>query len=426
MERTLVLFTATFPFRNITEEVFLLPELKALEREFDRIILIPQIRHGERLRIESDKIEVDTFIADSYFTKFKALKSPYLMSYEALKHYSHLAQESKTAGQFLSGAFFCMNAKCFGNLIESWIKKKNFDLKKTLFYTFWFDHITSALAFVAHRYKGIRIVTRAHGYDIFDDQVKFRSHTLREETLDMLTRVYPASDNASAYISEQYPKHADIITTRILGSTKLYPTSCTKAHSPEEGIWTFLSCARVSKEKRVDRCFDLVRAVAGAYPLKKVKWIHVGDGPLLAGLKKVISTADLPSNLSVDFRGALNNEALQRIYTSEPIDWVMLLSDSEGGCPIAVCEALSYGVPVIGTTVGGIPQIVTPNVGVLVSLNLTAEMIVGELQPYLNDFRFYSELKDECQTVWNKSFNAESLRTNFARELSNLLSDEQR
>ncbi|MCM1503633.1 MAG: glycosyltransferase [Muribaculum sp.] len=421
MERTLVLFTTTFPFRNITEEVFLLPELKALEREFDRIILVPQIRHGEQDAKFSAKVEVDTFIADSPFSKFKALKSPYLLNTEVLKHFSHLARESKSVGRFLSGSFFCMNAKCYSDMIEKWIKTKCLDPDKTIFYTFWFDHITSALSIIANMHKSMHIVTRAHGFDIYDDQVKFRSHIFRGETLANLSAVYPASEYAAQYLREQYPDHAGHIMSRTLGSTKRYPEVLSKAHTPDENVWTLLSCARVAKEKRVDRCFAFVRALAQAYPFKTVNWIHIGDGPLMTELKKELANTDLPHNLTIDLRGALSNDDVHRVYATEQIDWSMLLSDSEGGCPITVCESLSYGVPVIGTTVGGIPQIVCPEVGVLVSPDFSAEMTVGEIQPYLNNFKFYKELKDGCEKVWRENFDAETLRINFARELSNLL-----
>ena len=178
----------------------------------------------------------------------------------------------------------------------------------------------------------------------------------------------------------------------------------------------------MSQEKRVDRCFGLVKAIATAYPLKHICWIHVGDGNLMPSLKKSIATTELPPNLTIDLRGAVENESVQGIYISEKIDWCMLLSDSEGGCPITLCEALSYGVPVVATEVGGIPEIVTPEVGITVPAGTSPEAVVGELQPYLNNRQFYLELKSECRKRWQSMFCASTLRQDFARELSEMIS----
>lgn len=421
MAGTLVLFTASFPFRNYTEEVFLMPELEALRHEFDRIIIVPLERRGEPVKLAYPNVETDTFIADHLYSRAKVLKSPYLLHPSVAKHYNDLARESKSIKGFLSGAFFCMNSRCFGSLIDRWITGKGLDLKSTLFYTFWFDHITSALALVSDRQE-LKIVTRAHGHDVYDSQIQFRSHMFREYTLDRLCKVFPASDNASDYLRSHYPAQSSKISTRILGSVKIHDGCTATAHDEDENRWTFFSCARVSQEKRVDRCFGLVKAIATAYPLKHICWIHVGDGNLMPSLKKSIASTELPPNLTIDLRGAAENESVQDIYISEKIDWCMLLSDSEGGCPITLCEALSYGVPVVATEVGGISEIITPEVGITVPAGTSSEAVVGELQPYLNNRQFYLELKSECLKRWQSMFCASTLRQDFARELSEMIS----
>lgn len=421
MAGRIILFTASFPFRNYTEEVFLMPELEALRHEFDRIIIVPLERRGEPVKLTYQNVETDTFIADHIYSRTKILKIPYLLRPSVAKHYNHLARESKSLKGFLSGAFFCMNARCFGDLINNWITRKGLDLNNTLFYTFWFDHITSALALMSDR-QTLKIVTRAHGHDVYDSQIKFRSHMFRDYTLNRLYKVFPASDNASDYLKKHYAAYGSKISTRILGSSKRHYGHTATAHDESENCWTFFSCARVSQEKRVDRCFNLVKIIATAYPLKHINWIHVGDGPLMPVLKKTLDATELPPNLTVDLRGAVPNEAVHDIYVSEKIDWCMLLSDSEGGCPIALCEALSYAIPVVATEVGGIPEIITPEVGITVPAGISAEAIVGELQPYFNNRQFYIELKSECLKRWERMFCADTLRRDFARELSGIIS----
>jgi glycosyltransferase involved in cell wall biosynthesis len=47
------------------------------------------------------------------------------------------------------------------------------------------------------------------------------------------------------------------------------------------------------------------------------------------------------------------------------VDVLLLPSDTEG-TPNCIVEAMAHGLPVIATSVGGIPDVVTPDVGLLV------------------------------------------------------------
>lgn len=420
MARTLVLFTASFPFQSVTEEVFVTPEIEALAKEFDKIITVPLERPGKEKKLSLGNVETDTFIADHLFTTFKLSKTPYLLHPAVLTHYKHLAKESRSVKEFLSGVFFCMNAVCFGKLIKRWIDKRGLKPEETLFYTFWFDHITSALALIAAKH-GLRIATRAHGHDVYDSQILFRSHKFRAFTLSRIDKVFAASGNAAQYMRTHYPEYAEKIQCRILGSVKPDEAVLTKAHTPDDGEWTLLSCARVSIEKRIDRNFHFAKALAATYPFKQIKWIHVGDGPKMKDLKEEIKRTELPVNLVIDLRGEQPNSEVARIYESEPIDWTLLFSDSEGGCPIALCESLSYGVPAVATDVGGIPEIITPDVGITVAPDTAPEGVVGEMQPYLNEPRYYLDLKSASLKRWQELFSAKKLRAGFAVELSTLL-----
>jgi colanic acid/amylovoran biosynthesis glycosyltransferase len=97
-------------------------------------------------------------------------------------------------------------------------------------------------------------------------------------------------------------------------------------------------------------------------------WL-AGDGELRATLEKFAD--DLHLCDSVRFLGTIKHQDLLDLYSAGKVSAVVLASiDLGGGChegiPVALVEAMSYAVPVIATTTGGIPELVAPHTGLLV------------------------------------------------------------
>lgn len=98
----------------------------------------------------------------------------------------------------------------------------------------------------------------------------------------------------------------------------------------------------------------------------------------------------------------------------------MLLSTTEG-LPIAITEAMSYGIPVITTDVGGNSEIVTPETGILLPSDFNPKQIAGEIQPYIIDNDAYMQMRASAFNQWQNSFNANTLRHMFANSIRQLL-----
>lgn len=165
---------------------------------------------------------------------------------------------------------------------------------------------------------------------------------------------------------------------------------------------------------------DFVKNLASARKDIAVKWIHVGDGPQMEELRRQSTTGSLPSNLKIELLGNLPNDEIHRIYHEEIIDWTLLLSESEG-TPIAICESFSYGVPVIATMVGGVPDMFTPGTGVLIAPDASSEDIVKAVTPYINDYNTFLQMKAAAHGRWKDKFNSSELRQKFAKELAALI-----
>ena len=98
---------------------------------------------------------------------------------------------------------------------------------------------------------------------------------------------------------------------------------------------------RVSEEKNPFLFCEIARKYKNEYLFQAF-----GDGPLLQKLKKEYSS-------DVKWFGYCND--LNRIYYNTDI---LIVTSHFENCPMCILEAMSFGIPVISTKVGGIPEIV--------------------------------------------------------------------
>ena len=120
--------------------------------------------------------------------------------------------------------------------------------------------------------------------------------------------------------------------------------------SPDEKL--ILCIGRLSKEKAQIDMVDAMHHLRQLRPNLAVRTIIIGDGPeqerileaiQSAGLEKYVTLAGHLKDLTPYYAGA---------------DVVAIPSLSEGS-PNVLLEAMAFGVPVVATKVGGIPEIVT-------------------------------------------------------------------
>jgi sugar transferase (PEP-CTERM/EpsH1 system associated) len=93
----------------------------------------------------------------------------------------------------------------------------------------------------------------------------------------------------------------------------------------------------------------------------QLRLVIVGDGPLLHNLKKQISAAGLDDAVWLPGSRTDIAEIMQEFS-------IFALSSIAEGTPVVLLEAMSTGLPVVSTRVGGVPEVVIDNVtGALVS-----------------------------------------------------------
>jgi glycosyltransferase involved in cell wall biosynthesis len=143
-----------------------------------------------------------------------------------------------------------------------------------------------------------------------------------------------------------------------------------------------LFVGRISREKG---CFELLTAFA---KLRKDKedliLVVAGYGALLPELKAIAKSLGILD--SVIFPGPVPHSSLSNWYSSA--DLFCLPSYMEG-IPNVVMEAMSSGIPVVATNVGGIPEVLDSLAGIMIAPRDAIKLEVG--------------LRQALDDVWNQS-----------------------
>jgi glycosyltransferase involved in cell wall biosynthesis len=125
-------------------------------------------------------------------------------------------------------------------------------------------------------------------------------------------------------------------------------------------------------------------------------------------------------NISYVFKGQITNQELHSYYETHAIDVFITTSSTEGGCPVSIQEAFSYGVPAIGTSVGGISEMITDGYnGFLLSENPTAYEIKSQLDRMyrVKQTEEIVEMKNHAFSTWERLFDAKKNFNEFAEML---------
>ena len=99
-------------------------------------------------------------------------------------------------------------------------------------------------------------------------------------------------------------------------------------------------------------------------------------------------------------------------YDNNRPDCFILTSASEG-CPVAIQEAIAFGMPLIGTDVNGVSEMIDRN-GVLLSRNPSPREIAEaiELINSLSD-EHYSAMCEQSLRIWNRDYDCEKNAERF-------------
>lgn len=139
---------------------------------------------------------------------------------------------------------------------------------------------------------------------------------------------------------------------------------------------------------------DILLDIAKIFP--KISFVFIGDGPLADKIKVESKTKN-----NVIFIGKVENKNLPVYYNAS--DLLCVPSKYEEGFGRVILEAVSCGLPVVGTNRGGVPEAVNNEVSVLVEP--TKENIKNAIEDLYYNRDKLEILRNNCRNYALKHFS---------------------
>ncbi|NLT73720.1 MAG: glycosyltransferase [Chloroflexi bacterium] len=276
-----------------------------------------------------------------------------------------------------------------------------------LVYSYWLgaEALAAALAL-----PSATLVARAHGGDLYEDRRNPPYLPLQHETITRLDRLYAISNHGRLHLHRRYPDLAHKVHLSRLG----VPSPAGRAVQSTDGVGRILSCAYVRSEKRLDLLIEALRLCQDP-----IEWTHIGSGPDLDRIQQL--ALQLPSHVRACFTGQLCHSQVIDYYGGHAVDLFVSCSIAEG-LPVTIMEAMSFGVPILATGVGGVPELVDDTNGCLLDPAASPDTIAAALTRLLRQGpETRGMLSDASVARWRDLVDANTQFPLFAADLIALL-----
>lgn len=394
---TLCLYTASFPYG--LGEQFIETEIKYLVQSFQRVVIIPTSITGKQ-RTLPPGVEV----LQPYFEGYTTTKGLFSIGRWFLSCFAEELKHPRKKLMISSLLRIGYKAK----VLHQFLKQHEI-LTNTIHYTYWLDEQSTILSVLKSKGQIKGYISRAHGFDLYYERRKEGFIPFRNFQLKQISRLYLISQNGLDYMCAKFPQYRNKYKLSYLGIENNRPF---KYAPSTDAPHLMVSCSRVVDIKRIDL---IVKALSKIDDLN-IHWVHFGDGPLLEDIKHEAKLT-LPKNVKCEFKGLIPNTDVLTFYRNHFIDCFINVSSSEG-LPVSIMEAISYGIPVIATDVGGTNEIVNSQTGILLSANLIPEEITIAIKDTLTIKSRNEKLRKGIFEFRQNNFNASNNYITFCKEIS--------
>jgi glycosyltransferase involved in cell wall biosynthesis len=406
-KKTLLLFTDSYPFKG---QSFVANEIDYLSQLYSKIYVAPTYsENGEfepLIKMPQNCILVD----------FWALKKKPAKFSENLVRKGMTLQIffTEVLSDLLNITWYLKNYKAFkkhiiksiynASIIDNWIEDNIHE--EYVLYTYWFHEAADACSIIQKFNRKSNWISRIHGYELYDYRHPLNKQPLRNFKVFNCNQLYANSKFSQSYIQKKVPFNSRTkINLSYLGIDFDLFTPIVKI---EKDQFVIASCSNIISLKRIHLIIEVLSKLTF-----NIKWVHIGDGPLYAEINKLAST--LPLNIEVKFYKQVSNYEIPTVYQSENIDLFVHFSETEGGVPVCIMEALSCGIPVLATKVGGVPECINDTNGKI----LSKRFIIGHAVNFIDDLK-HQKINFDSQKIRRETKIKFNSKNNYKKFISNI------
>ena len=432
MKKTLVLIVADYP--NSKGEPFLEEEVKVLEEQFEKIYII-QTNHKketqELLYLPQNAIVLDLNLNELYnnkiYNKFKLLLSftfYYQIFLALVKHKS-----SFKLSLFKIISYYTNKSRLTEKILLDFIKSEKVSIDQTVFYSYWCDENTLALAHLAKRDSKFDFITRVHGWDVYFERHNEGFLPFREYIFKHSKKILPISNDGRRYIlNKKLISDIEKINVSKLGVQEFKRNiQYRNENNHDNTCYSILTLSHINKIKRLDKLVDALCKLDNSIT---IHWHHIGFGDLNFEdnfRKNELVKLDSLKNISYTFHGQKSKTEVQYFLEEIPIDLIVNCSDTEG-IPVSLMEACSAAIPIVAFNVGGIPAVLKHGYnGFLIDSSTTfpQELLKQSIEKFVGLSREEKlVISHNGSTIWKEKFSAQKNYSVFSQNLKNDFSNE--
>ena len=411
----LIIITRGFPFGR--GEAFLENEIIFLSKHFEDIYIFSQISNSyskyfslDEQRKLPNNVKVFKLNSINKTVKakqiFKFFKSPILIKEIVKILYTRKSIQEKVRSAF---DYYFLSISLYDQII----KKIDFNLSNSLkenlfFYSYWnfFEPLTAY--FLGRKFNGISF-SRAHRADLYSNFQKNKYLPFSGFFVENLDAIFTVSNDGKFFLENKYGKSEKLQVSR-LGTLR--------RKKPEFVFTKYLNIISVGALYEIKR-IDLIIKTLENTKNKKIVWHHFGDGPQKETITELAGNL-LKNKVNYTFHGFKKNNEILNFMQQGNFDFLINTSSSEG-IPVSIMEAMSLGIPVIATDVGGTGEIVNNKNGHLLPSNPTIVQISDAINLYCSLSEQEKKSKrDNAYNTWEEKFNAQKNYLTFIDQILDL------
>lgn len=393
----LYIITSGYPFAP-GEKPFLLTELRELSKKYD--VTLFSRAQGERDAELPDNVKAVRLgnktgkIRAAWYT-LKAFLSPdFSRETEKIKKSGENVRQKKKACLI----HFIIAAQ-YASQMRAQFRKLG---RPDIVYPYWGNAALTGMALTRRRRDKWKLISRCHGFELYTERAQYGYQPFRHVVDRKIDAMYLVCRAGYDYYRLNWSvSEPPVCHLSYIGSSNEYGV---QPYEPSDTL-RLVSCSNIVELKHIEKIIEAI-ALSG---IEKIKWTHYGTGGLEEKMKAL--AAEKLSGLdgvTYEFAGYVDNSALKKIYSETTFDCFLTASDSEGGAPVSIAEAMSFGVPVIATAAGGIPELVGSDNGYILPVDAQPEKIAEALRGFASlteEERL--DMRKASRARWESDFCAE-------------------